>query len=437
MENTTPARKHEPPHDHPPGTVHLVDLERRMRAKHGSGGEHDILLVPEPSQDPDDPLNWSPKRKALSTATLSIYTTVIAMGTAVTYAIIVPMSKATELSVNDLNAGFGYVFLLAGWGGLIWQPLALQYGKRPVYLLSLLAHTAVMIWAPYTTTNGQWIANKIIQGFFGAPVSSLGEISVADVYFTHERGRYMAIYTMSIIGGVYIAPIIFGFVNDGQGWKWVLFWMGIFSGVALIVCFFFMEETNYYHERHETLPDSSPHASSSLSPDHQLQEKRTLEEINEPLETALAPRKRKTAFEKMRLFDTNAFQRPNHLARMMLRPLLFLGFPVILYAGFSWGSAVVWHAVFNGTASLILGQEPYNFSSSMVGLSFVSGFIGVALGSLYTGLLGDHFVLSMARRNGGWMEPEHRQWLFLLSVVLLPASLILWVRPSRKPSRMY
>jgi len=38
-----------------------------------------------------------------------------------------------------------------------------------------------MIWAPHATTNGQWIANKVIQGVFGAPIESLCEISIADV----------------------------------------------------------------------------------------------------------------------------------------------------------------------------------------------------------------------------------------------------------------
>ena len=40
---------------------------------------------------------------------------------------------------------------------------------------------AIMIWVPYTNTNGQWIASKLLQGFFGAPVESLCEISVTDI----------------------------------------------------------------------------------------------------------------------------------------------------------------------------------------------------------------------------------------------------------------
>ena len=41
-----------------PGTVHLVDLEGTMQAQHAKGaGKNDIVLVPAPSSDPDDPVS--------------------------------------------------------------------------------------------------------------------------------------------------------------------------------------------------------------------------------------------------------------------------------------------------------------------------------------------------------------------------------------------
>jgi len=41
-----------------PGTVHLVDLEGTMAAKHAKGAHRtDIVLVPAPSSDPDDPVH--------------------------------------------------------------------------------------------------------------------------------------------------------------------------------------------------------------------------------------------------------------------------------------------------------------------------------------------------------------------------------------------
>lgn len=56
-----------------PGTVTLVDLEHVLDTRHLGSGDPDIVLIPAPSSDPDDPLNWSPKRKLLSTVCVSVY----------------------------------------------------------------------------------------------------------------------------------------------------------------------------------------------------------------------------------------------------------------------------------------------------------------------------------------------------------------------------
>lgn len=40
-------------------------------------------------------------------------------------------------------------------------------------------------------------------------------------FFAHERGRYMAIYALALGYSNGIAPIITGFINTGQGWRWV------------------------------------------------------------------------------------------------------------------------------------------------------------------------------------------------------------------------
>ena len=40
-------------------------------------------------------------------------------------------------------------------------------------------------------------------------------------YFTHERGTYIAIYGLFLGGSSYLAPLLAGFINQGQGWQWV------------------------------------------------------------------------------------------------------------------------------------------------------------------------------------------------------------------------
>ena len=247
-------------------------------------------------------------------------------------------------------------------------------------------------------------------------------------YFQHERGTYIALYALLLAGSNFFAPIIAGFIADGQGWQWVLYWCAIFCAIGFVFLFFFMEETNYSRSiilAHENEPDTtaSPASASEIG-----DEKKDAAETDvEPAETLVVPYgKHKTYLDKVKPFRTYDLKKPNHLLGMISRPLIFLSFPVIFYAGFSYGSNLVWFNVLNGTASLVLAGPPYNFAASMVGVSYVSPLIGVAIGSLYTGYIGDRIVLKMARQNGGILEPEHRLWLFTPSLLLIPFGLILW-----------
>ena len=88
-----------------PGTVHLVDVEGTMKAKHLNAGKGDIVLVPTPSSDPNDPLNWTPRRKLLHCVSLQVYTLMVGIASAAIYSVIVPISEATGLSVATLNEG--------------------------------------------------------------------------------------------------------------------------------------------------------------------------------------------------------------------------------------------------------------------------------------------------------------------------------------------
>lgn len=49
-----------------PGTIQLIDIDEHLATQHAKGHKKDIILVPTPSPDPDDPLNWSPGRKRMA-----------------------------------------------------------------------------------------------------------------------------------------------------------------------------------------------------------------------------------------------------------------------------------------------------------------------------------------------------------------------------------
>ena len=127
-----------------------------------------------------------------------------------------------------------------------------------------------------------------------------------------------------------------------------------------------MEETNYHRE---LSPGRKTKVGSSADPSTET-----------PQADSNATGTNKSFWSRLKVFDRKALRYPNHLKGMVLRPLIFLSFPVIFYSGFSYGSNLIWFNVLNGTASLILSGKPYGFSSSIVGLCYFSPLIGVILG---------------------------------------------------------
>jgi hypothetical protein len=297
----------------------------------------------------------------------------------------------------------------------------LQYGKRPAYLLSTLGILGMTIWSPYTNGNGQWIAKNILGGFFAAPIEALPELSVTDVYFAHQRGTYMALYAFALVGSNYLAPVMCGWINDGQGYKWVFYWPTIFCAVGFVFMFFFMEETNYDRKSVGVVEAWGTPSSGSQRDLTDLE--KSMKTGQGTTSTAESAKPKKSFWQKLSLKDQS---RPQLMHHRIKQQLAFVLWPNVFYAGFAYGSTLIWFNVLNATASIILSKPPYNFSPGIVGTTYVACLIGVALGFMFTGRLSDWLAIKLARRNNGIMEPEHRLWLFGASSVIIPFALILW-----------
>lgn len=241
-------------------------------------------------------------------------------------------------------------------------------------------------------------------------------------YFTHQRGAGMATYAFTLAGSNYFAPVICGFIAERQGWRWVFFWPAIFNAATFIFLFFFMEETNYNRKTTGvvTAPDSPPPSITDAAEHEKAPAVTAPSPSTSSGEVFAAP---KTFVQKLSIWQPSPGM---SMLPRAIQSLKYLGWPVIFYAGFSYGSYLIWFNVLNATASIILGGEPYNFSASMVGLSYLACCVGVILGSLISGRLSDWLTIKLARRNNGIMEAEQRLWPFTICVIMVPASLALW-----------
>lgn len=412
-----------------PGTIHLVGNDNDT-----SADPDRIILNPRPSADPEDPLNWSRRRKLQAVAMTYVYTLGIGIPTTLQYSVLTQISDDTGITVAQLNLGTGLMFLFLGWACLLWQPIALVYGRRGVYILSCIACIGPMVWSAYSQTAGEWYAHRIIIGILASPIESLPEVSVPDIFFAHDRGFYMGVYAFMLFGSNYTAPIIAGWMAEAWGWRWVMnFGACVLAGTAIIL-FFFMEETMYFRPTLEGVDDgvslTSPKAVSASESKLSSEKTSSPDGVTSIPSSTASPSfpPPRTYIQKLHLFRLMP-GRPGvkQLFTMFYRPLLIIfQFPNTLWAGILYGTNLSWYNVLNATSSTILSAKPYNFSSGLVGTAYVAPLIGAGLASLWSGKFGDILAIRLAARNGGVREPEHRLWNLAFSGLITPAGLILW-----------
>ena len=418
-----------------PGTVHLVDLAGTLNIKHDSeGGHKDIVLFPQPSREYDDPLNWSRPRKLTNANILLLVVFIGDIMTTLLSAALLVIEEDTGISLTDINRGIGVMYLFFGWSNLIWQPLGLTIGRRPVILISQLATIAFSVWTAYVSSRAEWYTNRVLIGCAYGPLETLIEICFSDIFFAHDRGFWIGLYCWVLFGIPFLGSVPAGFVASNLGWEWIQYIASIISGALFLVVFFGMEETMFYRnpiEQEASLEaaGAGDHSTSSRNGEHEDEGesgKRSSSQVaavnDEKTPNPGTPRHtdtdsgdmvvvyKKNFLQRLKFWGARRPGQPNNFGRSLWMPFTLVRFPAVLFSGLLVGSVLMWFNAVNATMSSVLSAPPYNFSANMVGVMFIAPFIGCTLGCLFAGVSADRIAVWMSRRKGGIFEPEYRLW---------------------------
>jgi MFS family permease len=103
------------------------------------------------------------------------------------------------------------------------SPTAILWGKRPVYLASAVAFIASNIWCAVSPTFTSLVVARVFQGIAVSPVECLPSATIAEIFFLHERAYRVGIYTLLLLGGKNLVPLVSAVITQSLGWRWV-FW---------------------------------------------------------------------------------------------------------------------------------------------------------------------------------------------------------------------
>ncbi|CAN8097521.1 unnamed protein product [Discula destructiva] len=401
----------------PPGTVRLEKLR--------TGADAQIILQPRPTVSPNDPLNWPKWRKNLNFGLATFYAVMAFAQINATTPTWGPMEDELGFTAVLMNNTYAIGCGTLALGSFMLIPFALKYGLRPIYILSSAAQMGIMIWAARTYTAGDWWGVNALQCWVGSLAETMVQMTVADVFFVHQRGMMNSIYIWASNFGSSLAPVAAGFVTASQGWRWVWWYMTIFFGVVLVAFIFGFEESKF--DWTQAVLVGGPIVSDEDLSHADSHEPETKQPLSDPEKQAQVPTEasvataicidqsipRKTYWQRLGLATTTSG--PWQLfARHAYQPFQILfTIPGVGYMSLVYAVLLAWSTVMSAALSTYMIEPPYNFDSTSIGLMNLAPFIGTTLGSVLSGPLSDWLILRLAKKNNGIYEPEMRLWLFV------------------------
>ncbi|KAK2592891.1 hypothetical protein QQS21_009423 [Conoideocrella luteorostrata] len=385
----------------------------------------EVILVPTPSpDDPNDPLNWPRYQKNYIATVLCIAMamcnflaagpTIAIVDTALSF---FPDAMKTNSLMTSAIPKTAYFFtttsLLQGIGNLIWVPMANKWGRRPVYILSYLIYFGASIWAIFDKSYAGFLAARIFMGFGAGAAETIAPISIADIFFLHERGRIMSSYTCFLSIGVAIGLVISGLITIHHDWRTIYEVGSALVGLVLLLAVFTFPETAYPRDKLLGKQQSS----------ESTDEFRSQRSIPSDAEATNSAPKKHTYVQSLK-FASGTLTKENFL-RMMIRPFGLILLPPVLWAALVQAATIGFLVAVTSNVDPAF-EQAYHFKPYQVGLCFISAIVGSLLGLPAGGHFGDMVADYLTKRNGGIREPEMRLPAIMLSAVTSPLALVLF-----------
>ena len=187
------------------------------------------------------------------------------------------LQEQYDLSIEMVNWTVAIPALGLAVGQLFWSSLADIVGRRIIFIVGTVAALVSTIGAAVAPGYSGYMAARFFQGFGVAPAATVGLSIINDLFFEHERGQKVGLWVLAIDIGLYVGPLVGGFI-DLVSPEWIQWLTAILFGVILVAEVLFLPETLYPREfmhaggyiaptTPNTVDEKAPSVTGSRNPD--------------------------------------------------------------------------------------------------------------------------------------------------------------------------
>ena len=221
---------------------HLEDPLTQVEVKLS---RHGLPLVPQPSDDAFDPLNWPTTQKILLLIVLCIWAFMGTFNLISVAPAFFPISKELDVSLTAATYLVGAPLLAYGVASLVWVAVGNRFGVRLVFVGASLIGGLLCIWAAKSTTFASLAAARTLSTAFMAAPETLAPQVIADVFFLGDRAKCMATYVLFLTSGFTAGSVIGATITANLGWRWIEWVLVILCLSTCLLLFLLFPETQY------------------------------------------------------------------------------------------------------------------------------------------------------------------------------------------------
>ncbi|KAF2741843.1 MFS general substrate transporter [Sporormia fimetaria CBS 119925] len=363
------------------GAAHL---EKGQHSNLKLANDGHTVLVPQPSADPNDPLNWSWRRKHLMLAVVSTTAFLPDFGSAAGIPLIVLQGKEWGLTPPKVNESGNLNVLMLGIGGLFWIVLSSWWGRAPVMFWSTLTGTFFTLACAVTDSFPVYYGFRALMGLTLTAMQVVGLACIKDMFYHHEHARKIGIWASLFILSPYLGPFFANFIVAGVGdWRPVM-WL-VFAMCCADLVFIGLVGDETYYDRSVAMDLQPPRPQTTVG---RLSRVVGIWQIQH---------------------HSGYFRSLEHCCYRLLSTFLK---PIMIPAMVYYAMSFMWAVGINITSTILL-ETPivaggYGFDSRGVGFLYFTPLIAVTLGEAFGHFFNDFIANRYVRKHEGIFKPEAR-----------------------------
>ncbi|KAG2150965.1 MFS polyamine transporter [Suillus clintonianus] len=380
--------------DHEPSPV-LTKQNSTQKSHQSDDGTGNFIIDWDGPNDPENPKNWSFRRRWATTAIVSSFTFISLVSSSMVAPASGQVASTFRLTSDVIIALTTSIFVLAyAVGPLFWGPMSEIYGRSRVLRLANLWYLVWNLACGFAQTEYQLLAFRFLAGLGASASLPIGGGVLGDCWRPEERGKAMSIFSLAPLLGPVVGPITGAWIAERSTWRWVFWSSSIVDAAIQILGLFVLRET---------------YAPLLLA--------RKAERIRkfESMDAEKVPYK-----EIRTVFEVQGRSRRTIMTTALSRPFaLFVREPIVQLLG-------VYMAYLYGTIYLFLTTIPsifqgvYHQSVGIAGLNYIALGVGLVVASQLNARTLDKIYVHLKSKHGGVGKPEFRLPAMLVGTILLP-----------------